>query len=770
LFGENDQNLKRLKTRLEAKILARGDSIRIEGEASHVKIAEGLIRDLLAVVRQGGSVTLEEVDRGAKVSSDGGSYLEDISTHIPGESVLELPKRLKPKTKGQKIYVDAIMSNEITFGIGPAGTGKCVAGDTLVLTGCGVVPISSLGRNVNVDEQRPTPTRIFGLRGKEWASHVYNGGVTDTIQISTRYGSQIEGTPEHPLMTINTNGELEWVRLDQVRVGTKLAMFRGSNMWGEQTQIDFEYARSHQDHSSRTINLNELTPDFAYFMGLIVGDGCMTRRGWVLFSSRDQESRDHFAQIAQQLGLPISKHNQDQRLNSTQLAGLLEHLGIGTAKSHQKTVPESILRAPREIVIAFLQGMFDTDGTVSRRDGYPSLCSSSEQLARTVQLLLLNLGIIGKLWRKHTTHLDTFILEMRGLEASKFFDTVGFRLERKQTLRQHLKAGHNTNLDVIPNLASSIREAARAQQLPRAEHKWLNDYKTGRRNPSYSQLARIITTCNAQSAARERLATILEKHFIWNEVIELKPSQAQVYDLTVPGSHSFSAGGFVNHNSYLAVAMAVAHFKAKRVKRIILTRPAVEAGERLGFLPGDLQAKIDPYLRPLYDALLDMIEPERFESYITSGAIEVAPLAFMRGRTLSDAFVILDEAQNTTPEQMKMFLTRMGFSSKVVVTGDITQVDLPKNITSGLEQARRLLTGIPGIEFVKFDETDVVRHPLVGEIVKAYDQYDEAKLSMGSSRGNQPRVAANTTPPVMDTPATGTSESTLDESAGSEVE
>jgi phosphate starvation-inducible protein PhoH and related proteins len=351
LFGENDQNLKRLRTRLEAKILARGDSIRIEGEASQVKIAEGLIRDLLAVVRQGGSVTLEEVDRGAKVSSDGGSYLEDISTHIPGESVLELPKRLKPKTKGQKLYIDAIMSNEITFGIGPAGTGK----------------------------------------------------------------------------------------------------------------------------------------------------------------------------------------------------------------------------------------------------------------------------------------------------------------------------------------------------------------------------------------------------------------------------------------SYLAVAMAVAHFKAKRVKRIILTRPAVEAGERLGFLPGDLQAKIDPYLRPLYDALLDMIEPERFESYITSGAIEVAPLAFMRGRTLSDAFVILDEAQNTTPEQMKMFLTRMGFSSKVVVTGDITQVDLPKNITSGLEQARRLLTGIPGIGFVKFDETDVVRHPLVAEIVKAYDQYDESKLNAGSSRGNQPRAVANTTPPpVMDTRLTGNVEPKAEEtslvSSGSEIE
>ena len=314
LFGENDQNLKRLRTRLEAKILARGDSIRIEGEASHVKIAEGLIRDLLAVVRQGGQVSLEEVDRGATVSSNGGSYLEDISTQMP-EGVLELPKRLKPKTKGQKVYVDAILASDITFGIGPAGTGK----------------------------------------------------------------------------------------------------------------------------------------------------------------------------------------------------------------------------------------------------------------------------------------------------------------------------------------------------------------------------------------------------------------------------------------SYLAVAMAVAHLKAKKVKRIILTRPAVEAGERLGFLPGDLQAKIDPYLRPLYDALFDMIDPERFESYLASGTIEVAPLAFMRGRTLSDAFVILDEAQNTTPEQMKMFLTRMGFSSKVVVTGDVTQVDLPKNITSGLEEARRLLGGIEGIEFVKFDETDVVRHPLVARIVKAYETHEEAKQNGGYARGNSTR-------------------------------
>ena len=158
------------------------------------------------------------------------------------------------------------------------------------------------------------------------------------------------------------------------------------------------------------------------------------------------------------------------------------------------------------------------------------------------------------------------------------------------------------------------------------------------------------------------------------------------------------------------------------MKRIILTRPAVEAGEKLGFLPGDIQAKVDPYLRPLYDALFDMIDAERFEQYLQSGIIEVAPLAFMRGRTLNDAFIILDEAQNTTPEQMKMFLTRMGFSSKMVITGDVTQIDLPKHQRSGLVEAIRILKGIEGIAFVHFKESDVVRHPLVARIIKAYEE------------------------------------------------
>ncbi|HEX7282991.1 MAG TPA: PhoH family protein [Vicinamibacterales bacterium] len=185
----------------------------------------------------------------------------------------------------------------------------------------------------------------------------------------------------------------------------------------------------------------------------------------------------------------------------------------------------------------------------------------------------------------------------------------------------------------------------------------------------------------------------------------------------------FGIGPAGTGKTYLAMAQAVSYLLAKKVSRIILARPAVEAGEKLGFLPGDLQEKVNPYLRPLYDALYDMLDIEKAEKYLERGAIEVAPLAFMRGRTLNDAFVILDEAQNTTTEQMKMFLTRLGFGSKAVVTGDVTQIDLPLGRTSGLVQAMEVVGKIDGISFTYFDERDVVRHKLVQAIVKAYDAY-----------------------------------------------
>ena len=206
----------------------------------------------------------------------------------------------------------------------------------------------------------------------------------------------------------------------------------------------------------------------------------------------------------------------------------------------------------------------------------------------------------------------------------------------------------------------------------------------------------------------------------------------------------FGIGPAGTGKTYLAVAMAISALLAKQVARIILTRPAVEAGERLGFLPGTLQEKIDPYLRPLYDALFDMLESDRVEKLLERNVIEVAPIAFMRGRTLNDSFIILDEAQNSTSEQMKMVLTRQGFNSKMVVNGDVTQIDLPTGRRSGLMDATEVLRGVEGISFVQFDETDVVRHTLVQRSVKAYERYTEAT---GTGRQLSLKLAADTEAP-----------------------
>ena len=203
--------------------------------------------------------------------------------------------------------------------------------------------------------------------------------------------------------------------------------------------------------------------------------------------------------------------------------------------------------------------------------------------------------------------------------------------------------------------------------------------------------------------------------------------QKRYCDLIAKNTITIGVGPAGTGKTYLAVAMAVTAFRSKQVNRIILTRPAVEAGEKLGFLPGDLQSKVDPYLRPLYDALFDMLGAETYQKYVERGNIEVAPLAYMRGRTLDDSFIILDEAQNTTREQMKMFLTRLGFNSKLVITGDITQIDLPNGAKSGLKDCIRILRNIEGIGQCTFDEKDVVRHKLVQDIIKAYAKFENGK-------------------------------------------
>ena len=228
---------------------------------------------------------------------------------------------------------------------------------------------------------------------------------------------------------------------------------------------------------------------------------------------------------------------------------------------------------------------------------------------------------------------------------------------------------------------------------------------------------------DAEQEPAEMLEDVIWRHRS-TKVAPRTVNQKRYVDSIRGDTVTFGIGPAGTGKTFLAVAMAIAALDAREVSRVILTRPAVEAGERLGFLPGDIQAKVDPYLRPLFDALYDMLDPDRVTAYFESGVIEVAPLAFMRGRTLNDSFVILDEAQNTTPEQMKMFLTRLGFGSRMVVTGDITQTDLPANQRSGLIVVGEILGDIADISFIRFGGKDVVRHELVQRIVEAYGSSD----------------------------------------------
>ena len=228
-------------------------------------------------------------------------------------------------------------------------------------------------------------------------------------------------------------------------------------------------------------------------------------------------------------------------------------------------------------------------------------------------------------------------------------------------------------------------------------------------------------------------AEVMSLNIVSNRGRSIRPktaNQKRYVDAIEDHTITFGIGPAGTGKTYLAMAMAVAALNAKKINRIILTRPAVEAGEHLGFLPGTLSEKIDPYLRPLFDALHDMIDIDSIPRLMQSGVIEVAPLAYMRGRTLNDAFVILDEAQNTTPEQMKMFLTRLGFGSKMVVTGDVTQIDLPNGQNSGLRVIRDILKDIDDIAFLELTAEDVVRHRLIGDIVKAYDKFDEQRQAL----------------------------------------
>lgn len=308
----------------------------------------------------------------------------------------------------------------------------------------------------------------------------------------------------------------------------------------------------------------------------------------------------------------------------------------------------------------------------------------------------------------------------KSIEISPNIEALfGTRDENLHTLED----GLNINIDLRSNaidLEGTPQDVGRAEQVF-ADYEHLRRSGFTFQNGDLNSMLRVLVA-DPKVTLRSLAEAGRQRSFGRRTVQPKGVNQRRYLEAIEAHDMVFGIGPAGTGKTYLAVAMAISALLAKRVNRIILARPAVEAGERLGFLPGSLQEKIDPYLRPLYDALYEMLEPEKVDRYLEKNVIEIAPIAFMRGRTLNDSFVILDEAQNTTSEQMKMFLTRLGFNSKAVITGDITQIDLPNARRSGLVEAMDVLKKVEGLAFVHFDEGDVVRHHLVQRIIRAYDE------------------------------------------------
>ena len=331
----------------------------------------------------------------------------------------------------------------------------------------------------------------------------------------------------------------------------------------------------------------------------------------------------------------------------------------------------------------------------------------------------------------------------KNIEISPNIETLfGTRDENLRLLEDGLNVTIAMHTDSI-EISGAAGDVSRAEQVFADYHHLVRNGFTFV-NGDLGSMIRILT---ADSTATLRgLAEAGKQRSFGKRTVQPKSIHQRRY-LEAIEKHDmvFAVGPAGTGKTYLAVAMAISALLSKRVDRIILARPAVEAGERLGFLPGTLQEKIDPYLRPLYDALYDMLEPEKVDRYLEKNVIEIAPIAFMRGRTLNDSFVILDEAQNTTSEQMKMFVTRLGFDSKAVITGDITQIDLPNSNRSGLLEAIDILKNVDGIRFCHFDEGDVVRHHLVQRIIRAYDDYkgrnEQLPLTLDIRNGNSNATA-----------------------------
>ena len=709
LLGQHDAHMRAIEKAIGVRISASGNSLIIAGPDDPRDVASRVVTQLYDLIQTGYPVYPSDVDYAVRIiSQNHTANLRDI--FLDTVYVSANRRTITPKSLAQKAYIDAIRKYDIVFGIGPAGTGKCVGASSLVLTTKGLIPIKRIGAETVEGQYGLCGVQVSSLRGIENASHVYNGGRCRTKRVVTKRGYQIEVTHEHPLLKRTDGGNRVWERADQLRAGDYVAIQKGQQLFGNEVILPHGRVHTMPRNTAATGEAADPCEDFSFFLGLLSGERWSRLDKRIIVPIADRLAEKRVKRLMLRIGLQAHVSGSEVSFSAAEFSRLFPSFRCLNCEDSNKAVPDPILNASCKIVRAFLLGISHTSGWQYYADGSVIFCSSSKLLTEQLQIVLLNLGILTQRDLSWSSEEQVLLpqLYIGQLEARLFANWLNFRLDlkgNKKALRNDVSGNSLTVGNVNAGVVPSSQSPGNSWQLQRT------DYRERE---------------GTESLVSESLKS-LQAGVVWEQVANISDEEGNVYDLTVPGSHSFCANGFINHNTYLAMAVAVAELMKKKVSRVVLTRPAVEAGEKLGFLPGDLAEKINPYLRPLYDALHDMVDFGRAQKMMERGVIEVAPLAFMRGRTLNDSFVILDEAQNTTPEQMKMFLTRLGYGSKAVITGDITQVDLPTGTRSGLREARKVLSDIADINFSLFSEKDVVRHRLVQDVISAYERAEAAQ-------------------------------------------
>ncbi len=454
---------------------------------------------------------------------------------------------------------------------GPNMSGKCLRSDTLVFSNRGLLSLEDLRPgNAKVGEFTEIACHVQGMRHSSPATHIYAGGKQRTFRLTTRLGYHLEGTPEHRVWVRFPDGSEGWKRLAEIAVGDVVAIQRQIDLWGQETVVDHSFVASLRKIKRYQLP-DHLDEDLAYLMGLLVGDGILTYTNSFLLSTADAFIADEFRRIVKRLfGYEVGRkaNGKDYFVTSKQIRAFLAGLGLGYSQAHEKSVPRSILRAPRHIVVAFLQGLFDTDGYAENRYGNVRLSTASSRLAQEVQLLLLNLGLITSIHVKQTPAKPSYQVSIDGADAIAFHQLVGFRLPRKQALRKLASPIRRPNVGGIPYLRDTLKQiqarivATDHKPVALKRNKRINSifysYIPNNRNISYAKLDELITYCHESGVPCPELESLQAHHYFYDRIAAIEPGEADVYDLCVPGDHAYVANGFISHNStYLRQAAII---------------------------------------------------------------------------------------------------------------------------------------------------------------------------------------------------------------------